>query len=207
MDNSIFENGRKLPIVEDFYTLQGEGYHAGKPAYFVRIGGCDVGCMWCDTKFSWNPDIHPLIYVDDIIAKILNSPVKSVVVTGGEPLIYNLEYFTSVLKKNSFDTFLETSGAYLLTGSWDWVCLSPKKQSPPNESFYKNANELKVIIYDDNDFDWAEKNADLVNDSCELFLQPEWSRFEINIDKIVNYILKNPKWRISLQVHKFMHIP
>ena len=200
-------DGKTLPIVEDFYTLQGEGYHTGKPAYFIRVGGCDVGCRWCDTKFSWRADLHPLIEVDEIIDKILKTSSNAVVITGGEPLSYNLQYFTNRLKEYNIETFLETSGAYQLTGTWDWICLSPKKQNPPLENILKLANELKVIIYNQDDIFWAEKNAKKMNTDCLLFLQPEWSKYEENIEMIVEYIKKNPKWRISLQAHKFMHIP
>ncbi|NOZ45266.1 MAG: radical SAM protein [Chlorobi bacterium] len=199
--------GNKLPIVEDFYTLQGEGYHTGKPAYFLRIGGCDIGCRWCDTKFSWNADIHSLVEVDSFITKMLKTPAKAVVVTGGEPLTYNLNYLTTELKKFNIETFLETSGAYPLSGEWNWICLSPKQQNPPNGLIYSKANELKVIIFKKEDLLWAEEAALKVNKNCLLYLQPEWSRYEENISFIVDYILQNPKWSISLQSHKFMHIP
>ena len=200
-------DGTTLPIVEDFYTLQGEGYHTGKPAYFIRVGGCDVGCRWCDTKFSWRADLHPLIEVDKIINKILETPSNAVVITGGEPLSYNLDYFTNKLQEHNIETFLETSGAHQLSGIWDWICLSPKKEIPPLENILTLSNELKVIIYNQDDLLWAEKNAKKMNKDCLLFLQPEWSRYEENIEMIVEYIKKNPKWRISLQAHKFMHIP
>ncbi len=203
----MFEDGLKLPIVEDFYTIQGEGYHTGKPAYFLRIGGCDIGCRWCDTKFSWNANIHPVTEVDEIISKIKQSLAKAVVVTGGEPLSYNLTYLTTKLKKLNIETFLETSGAYKLTGIWDWICLSPKIQNPPKPDIFKIANELKMIIFKEEDLVWAEKNSRKVSDNCLLFLQPEWSKYEDNIGFIVDYVKKNLKWRISLQSHKFMHIP
>ena len=207
--NDIFENGYKLPLMEDFYTIQGEGYHTGKPAYFIRVGGCDIGCHWCDTKMSWNPDIHKLITVDEIVNKVKKLPAQAVVVTGGEPTTYNLEILTSTLKENNIQTFIETSGAYKLTGSWDWICFSPKRESHklPEQIFYAVAHELKVIIHEDADFEWAEYNAKLVNENCKLYLQPEWSKYEANIHKIVDYVKNNPKWNISLQIHKFMHIP
>jgi len=199
--------GTKLPVVEEFYTLQGEGYHTGKAAYFLRIGGCDIGCRWCDTKFSWNAKLHPVIEVEDIINRIKKSGTDSVVVTGGEPLTNDLNYLTSELRKLNIATFLETSGAYPLSGAWDWICLSPKEQIPPLPGIFKIAHELKVIIYKDEDFMWAEKNALKVNANSLLYLQPEWSRHEDYIPKIVDYIKTNSKWRISLQAHKFMHIP
>lgn len=207
--NDLFENGYKLPLMEDFYTIQGEGFHTGKPAYFIRVGGCDIGCHWCDTKMSWNPDLHKLITVDDIVNKVINLPVQAVVVTGGEPTTYNLEILTSTLKKNKIETFIETSGAYKLTGDWDWICFSPKRESQkkPESIFYDRADELKIIIHEKADFEWAEYNAKLVNKKCKLYLQPEWSTYEANIHDIVDYVKNNPKWNISLQIHKFMHIP
>ncbi len=199
--------GEYLPLVEQFYTLQGEGYHTGKAAYFIRIGGCDIGCRWCDSKISWSPDIHRMVSVDEILAKVLETPARSVVVTGGEPSLYNLKPLCDKLKKHKIETFLETSGAYTLTGTWDWICLSPKRNVHPDENIYQKANELKVIVYEDDDFLWAENCARRVPESCLLFLQPEWSRFAINIDKIVDYAKNNPKWMVSLQSHKFMKIP
>ena len=203
----IFENGNKLPLMEDFYTIQGEGYHTGKPAYFIRVGGCDIGCSWCDTKSSWNPAIHKLIDINEIVNKVIKLPVQAVVVTGGEPSTYNLEPLTTLLKKHSIETFLETSGAYNYTGMWDWVCFSPKKHHKPQKVFYDKADELKIIIQDISDFEWAEYNSKLVNKNCKLYLQPEWSMYERNILNIVDYVKANPKWNISLQIHKFMHIP
>ncbi len=202
-----FEQGQKLPLVEAFYTIQGEGYHTGKPAFFVRLGGCDVGCSWCDTKFSWNPDLHPLIGIDDIIATILESNPDSVVVTGGEPLTYNLDIFCRELKRRGLKTFLETSGAYPISGEWDWICLSPKKNSPPVPGIMEIADELKQIIQTPEDFVWAEENASKVKQDCKLFLQPEWSSYEHIIPDIVEYAKENTRWSISLQAHKFMHIP
>ncbi len=193
--------------MEEFYTIQGEGYHTGKPAYFIRLGGCDIGCSWCDTKLSWNPELHKLVEVEEIAIKAGTYPAKAVVVTGGEPLAYNLDFLCSELKKFNVKTFLETSGAYILSGEWDWICLSPKKQNPPIHEIYAKANELKVIILSDNDFQWAEKNAKQVNKSCKLYLQPEWSRYKKIIPAIVEYVKNNPKWNISLQSHKFMNIP
>ena len=199
--------GTKLPLVEEFFSLQGEGYHAGKAAYFIRLGGCDVGCSWCDSRFSWNPEIHPMIAADSIIANVVKSGTDSVVVTGGEPLMWNLDYLCEGLKKNNVNTYIETSGAYPISGKWDWICLSPKRNMPPVPEICKITDELKVIIQDRNDFEWAEKFHRMVNDNCRLFLQPEWSRFERIIPEIVEYIKENPIWRISLQIHKYMHIP
>ena len=206
-DIKIFEDGKKLPLMEEFYTIQGEGYHTGKPAYFIRLGGCDIGCSWCDTKLSWNPELHKLVEVEEIAMKAGTYPAKAVVVTGGEPLIYNLDFLCSELKKFNIKTFIETSGPYKLSGEWDWICLSPKKQNPPLPEIYAKANELKVIILSDNDFQWAEKNAKQVNKSCKLYLQPEWSRYKKIIPSIIEYVKNNPKWNISLQSHKFMNIP
>ena len=199
--------GRKLPLVEEFFSLQGEGYQTGRAAYFIRLGGCDVGCSWCDSRFSWNPDLHPLVEADTIIGHVIDSGTDSVVVTGGEPLMWNLDYLCTQLKGKSINTFIETSGAYKLSGVWDWICLSPKKNMPPELNICKMAHELKVIIQNKNDFEWAEKYRKLVNEDCRLFLQPEWSRFQIIIPEIVEYVQKNPVWRVSLQSHKYMHIP
>lgn len=200
-------SGLKLPLVEEFFTLQGEGYHTGKAAYFIRIGGCDVGCSWCDSKYSWNPDLHPMTDTDEIIRNVLNSGTDSVVVTGGEPLMWNLDYLCTKLRSNNINTFIETSGAYPLSGQWDWICLSPKKKMPPTGNICEVADELKVIIQGRDDFDWAEKYRSLVSSDCRLFLQPEWSRFRQVIPEIVEYVKKNPVWRVSLQSHKYMHIP
>lgn len=206
-ESDVGSNGMKLPLVEEFFSLQGEGYHTGKAAYFIRLGGCDVGCSWCDSKFSWNPDIHPLVDANLIIDHVLKSGTDSVVVTGGEPLMWNLDYLCDGLKNKNISTFIETSGAYTLSGKWDWICLSPKRNMPPLVEICSKADELKVIIQETKDFEWAEKYKGMVNDKCRLFLQPEWSRFKSIISEIVEYIKKNPEWRISLQAHKYMHIP
>lgn len=203
----LFEKGELLPLVEEFYTLQGEGFHTGKAAYFMRIGGCDVGCAWCDTKFSWNPALHPLISTLQFVKNASKFPAKAVVVTGGEPTTYNLSFLTKELKKRKIKTFLETSGVYNLTGEWDWICLSPKKQAPPINEYFNKANELKVIINKEIDLNWAEECSAKVNNKCKLYLQPEWSQYKVMTDKIVEYIKKNTKWSISLQAHKFMKIP
>jgi organic radical activating enzyme len=193
--------------MEEFYSLQGEGYNTGKPAYFIRIGGCDVGCRWCDVKESWNRDLHPAKNVDDVVENAAQQPAKAVVITGGEPLLYNLDYLCTKLKDNNISTYLETSGSAKLSGNWDWICLSPKKNAPPIAKILDNANELKMIICSPDDFLWAEENSELVNKDCLLYLQPEWSTSKVMIQKIVDYILINPKWRISLQAHKYMRIP
>jgi organic radical activating enzyme len=206
-DSNLIPDGGKLPLVEEFFSLQGEGYHTGKAAYFIRLGGCDVGCSWCDSRFSWNPDLHPMVETESIIDRITKSGTDSVVVTGGEPLMWNLDYLCSGLKEKNIRTYIETSGAYPLSGEWDWICLSPKKNMPPVNEICIVADELKVIILDKTDFEWAEKYRKRVNSKCRLFLQPEWSRFETIIPEIVEYVKRNSIWRISLQVHKYMHIP
>ncbi|MCB0805101.1 MAG: 7-carboxy-7-deazaguanine synthase QueE [Bacteroidales bacterium] len=203
----LLEKGLALPLMEEFYTIQGEGFHTGKPAWFTRIGGCDVGCSWCDVKESWNAATWPLTPTDEIIKKIVDCPAGAVVVTGGEPLMYNLAYLCSEVKKHNITTFLETSGSHQLTGEWDWICLSPKKFSPPLEEIYQKADEYKVIIQSKGDFAWAEKNIHRLRSNCRLYLQPEWSRAEAIMEDIVDYVKANPKWNISLQSHKYMHIP
>lgn len=200
-------DGNTLPIVEEFYTIQGEGYHTGKAAYFIRIGGCDIGCSWCDTKFSWNASIHPVIPIESIINNVLSCGADSVVVTGGEPLMWNLEPLCTGLHAKGIRTFLETSGAYPLSGEWDWIALSPKKGMPPLDDIWESADELKVIIQNGTDFADAERYSLNVKKDCRLFLQPEWSRYNILIGEITEYVKKNTKWVVSLQSHKFMHIP
>ena len=206
-EKTVLTDIDQLPVVEEFFSLQGEGFHTGKAAYFIRLGGCDIGCNWCDSRFSWNPDIHPVVETKTIIDRVIDSGADSVVITGGEPLMWNLDFLCNGLKKNNISTFLETSGAYSLSGQWDWICVSPKKNMPPVTEMCKVADELKVIIQDRNDFEWAEKYKGMVKDTCKLFLQPEWSRFDTVVPEIVEYIKENPEWRISLQVHKYMHIP
>jgi len=206
MKNAL-DSGLRLPLIEEFYSVQGEGYHTGKPSYFIRLGGCDIGCQWCDSKFSWNYRVHHLTDINTIISNAAGLPSRSVVVTGGEPARYNLQPLTAGLKKRGIITFIETSGSFVLTGEWDWICLSPKHQSPPLDEYYQKAGELKIIIQDADDLPWAEKNAGLVNETCRLYLQPEWSKYKDIIPVIVGYVKNNPKWSISLQIHKFMHIP
>ncbi len=203
----LFEKGRKVPLVEEFYTIQGEGFHTGKPAYFIRIGGCDVGCSWCDTKYSWNPELHPPVEVDTVVERAAQFPAASVVVTGGEPLMVNLDYMTGKLKDRKITTYLETSGAHPLTGRWDWICLSPKKNAPPVGDIHQKADELKVIIAGTEDFQWAEENAAKVSSSCHLFLQPEWSVSREILPDVIAYVKNHPEWSVSLQAHKYMRIP
>ncbi len=193
--------------MEDFYTVQGEGEYQGYAAYFIRLAGCDVGCVWCDVKESWDATKHPIVEVDEIVRRAKESGCNIAVVTGGEPAHYNLIELTTQLRKAGLRTHMETSGAYEISGDWDWVCLSPKKFREPVISSYPIAHELKVVIYNKSDFKWAEEHAVKVSDRCVLFLQPEWSRENEMIPLIVNYIKKNPRWRISLQVHKYMNIP
>lgn len=206
-DIDLFQGGRMLPLMEEFYSLQGEGFYTGKASYFIRIGGCDIGCSWCDSKRSWNAERHPLVEVDEIIGRVVESPCDSLLVTGGEPSLYDLNYLSDKANENGIMLYLETSGAYPLTGEWNWICLSPKAQSPPLPEYYTKAHELKVIISDIHDFKWAEETAGLVNKDCHWFLQPEWSRKDAMTPAIINYIKENPKWRISIQTHKVWGIP
>ncbi len=211
-----------LPLMEAFYTLQGEGYHAGKAAYFIRLGGCDVGCHWCDVKESWPAEAHPRVSVANIVAEAAKYPARLAVITGGEPLMHNLNELTQALQEAGFQTNIETSGAHPLSGTWDWICFSPKKFKKPYSSNAKHgvalegvaslsvaaqAHELKVIIYNKSDFEFAEEHAALVGKDCVLLLQPEWSRVQEMTPLIVEYVKNNPQWRISLQTHKYMDIP
>jgi organic radical activating enzyme len=193
--------------MEQFYTIQGEGNNTGKAAYFIRIGGCDVGCHWCDVKESWDANIHPLTPINEIINDVCSYPAKSVVITGGEPLQYNLSALTTQLKEQKIETFIETSGAYPLTGTWDWICLSPKKTMPPKDEIYNNAHELKIIVYNKHDFEWAKQEAEKVNEKCIMYLQPEWSKRNEMMPLIVDFVKEKTNWRVSLQSHKYMNIP
>jgi organic radical activating enzyme len=201
------DKGIVLPIMEAFYTIQGEGFHTGTPSYFIRIGGCDVGCHWCDVKESWNEMLHPATSVNNIIEETLKYPSDTVIITGGEPLIWNLDFLTSQLKSHNKQTHVETSGAYPITGKWDWICLSPKKTKSPLAEVYKKANELKVIIYNRDDFNFAIEEAEKVSENCKLYLQPEWSKKDKVTSLIIDFVMKNPKWKISLQTHKYLNIP
>ena len=202
-----FCGGRRLPLVEDFYTIQGEGFHSGKPAYFIRLGGCDVGCSWCDAKYTWNPLSHPLVDTDEIVERAASFEAQAIVITGGEPLIYPLDYLTERLHAHGLEIFLETSGSHPLSGQFDWICLSPKRKQPPLAEAFAAASELKVIIETEEDLRWAEECAAKVGERCMLFMQPEWSRSEQMTPTIVEYVKAHPQWNISIQIHKFMHIP
>jgi 7-carboxy-7-deazaguanine synthase len=196
-----------LPVMEDFYTIQGEGSYQGSAAYFIRLGGCDVGCVWCDVKESWDASAHPQVHVQDIVAKTKSSGTRIAVITGGEPAMYDLSVITESLRNNGIRTHIETSGVYPLTGKWDWICFSPKKFKAPHPSIFATANELKIIIYNKSDFAWAEEFAARVNADCKLFLQPEWSREKEMLPLIIDFVKQNPSWELSLQIHKYMNIP
>lgn len=198
--------GLLLPLMEEFYTIQGEGYHKGTAAYFIRLGGCDVGCHWCDVKESWNAELHAPVMVDALVDHAATYS-KTIVITGGEPLMWTMDPLTSRLKERGLMVHIETSGAYELTGTWDWICLSPKKLKLPTPSVYEKANELKVVIYNRDDFRFAEEQAAKVNKECMLFLQPEWSKRDKMIPEIVDYVMANPQWKVSLQTHKYLNIP
>ena len=186
-NNELLDGGRLLPLVEDFYTIQGEGFHSGKPAYFIRLGGCDVGCRWCDAKYTWNPRVFPPVDVDVIVERAVGCAAQAIVITGGEPLLYPLEILTSKLRERGLEIFLETSGTHPFSGEFDWVCLSPKRQMPPLAEAFGRAHELKVIVQSVEDFAWAEENARRVGRYCRLYLQPEWSVFEDIMPEIVEY--------------------
>lgn len=203
---SRVELGELLPLMEEFYTIQGEGAHTGKAAYFIRVGGCDVGCHWCDVKESWDAAIHPPTEATQIVENA-SKYSDTVVVTGGEPLMWDMTPLTSMLKAKGMNVHIETSGAYELSGEWNWICLSPKKRMLPKPRIYNEAHELKVIIYNKSDFAFAEEHAAKVNGKCELYLQPEWSVREKMTPLIVDYVMQNPKWKISLQTHKYLNIP
>lgn len=203
---ALVDRGEMLPLMEEFYTIQGEGYYKGTAAYFVRIGGCDVGCHWCDVKESWNADLHPPTATEKIVENALKYS-DTVVVTGGEPLTWDMTKLTAGLKNKGAKTHIETSGAYKLTGAWDWICLSPKKIKLPTEEIYSVANELKVIVYNKDDLRFAEEQAAKVSENCILYLQPEWSKRDKVIPLIVAYVMQNPKWKVSLQTHKYLNIP
>ena len=197
----------ELPVMEHFYTLQGEGFHQGRAAYFIRLGGCDVGCVWCDVKDSWDAEKHPKYNIDYLISKVENTAAKMVVITGGEPLMHNLDALTKALQSKGFETNIETSGAHPLSGSWDWICLSPKKFKAPLPEILLFANELKIVVFNKSDFDWAEEYAAKVSPNCKLFLQPEWDKAAIVTPLIIAYIKANPKWELSLQIHKYINVP
>lgn len=193
--------------MEHFYTLQGEGFHQGKAAYFIRLGGCDVGCVWCDVKDSWDASKHPQLEIGFLKTQVLATPAKIVVITGGEPLMYDLDELTESFQSAGLHTHIETSGAYPLSGSWNWICLSPKKFKAPVPENLPQADELKVIIFNQSDFDWAMKYAKLVGPSCKLYLQPEWDKAAEMTPQIIDFIKNHPEWELSLQIHKYIDVP
>ena len=201
------KEGLYLPLMEAFHTIQGEGFFSGKPAFFLRIGGCDVGCQWCDVKESWDPSKHKLTSVQSIVDEIKKYNTNTVVITGGEPLMWDLSYLTKSLKSLSYQIHLETSGAYPLSGDFDWICLSPKKNKPALKEIKPISNELKVIINSQRDLLWAEKQRYLLSSDCKLYLQPEWSKRDKILPFITDYVMKNSDWKISLQAHKYMNMP
>lgn len=205
--HTTLSKGLELPVMESFYTIQGEGGNTGQAAYFIRLGGCDVGCVWCDVKESWDAAAHPKYSIDVLVKEAEAHPAKLVVITGGEPAMYNLEPLTELLLDKKLKPCIETSGAHEVTGTWHWICFSPKKFKAPVQSVYDQAHELKVVVYHPSDFKWAEEHAAKVNGTCELYLQPEWSKADQMMPLIVEYVKANPQWRISLQTHKFLDIP
>lgn len=206
-DSAALDGGRLLPVAEDFYTVQGEGRYAGTPAYFVRLGGCDVGCDWCDAKYAWSPALFPPVGVGEVVGRVTACGAQTVVVTGGEPLLYPLEPLTSALTGLGVRIHLETSGSHPFSGRFDWVCLSPKRRRPPLDEAFARADELKVVVACEEDFAWAEHNAARVGEGCLLYLQPEWSVAEKVMPAIVEYVKAHPRWNISVQTHKYMQIP
>jgi len=196
-----------LPVMEAFYTLQGEGFHQGRAAYFIRLGGCDVGCFWCDVKESWDAAKHPLKTIEEIVDEAKKFPAQLVVITGGEPLMHNLNALTATLKEKGYEVNVETSGAYPLSGTWDWICLSPKKFKAPLPGILPFASELKVVIFHPSDFAWAEKYAASVSSTCKLYLQPEWDKASTMTPLIIEYIKEHPQWELSLQIHKYINVP
>ena len=196
-----------VPVMEAFYTVQGEGYHQGKAAYFIRLGGCDVGCVWCDVKESWNAASHPRLPICDIVQEALRYPGRLAVITGGEPLMHNLAPLTHNLHAAGFQTHIETSGSHPLSGELDWICLSPKKFKAPLPEVTARANELKVVIYNKTDFAWAETWAAQVAPQCKRYLQPEWTRAAAMVPLIISYIKEHPEWELSLQIHKYINVP
>lgn len=197
----------ELPLMEHFYTLQGEGYYTGSAAYFVRLGGCDVGCVWCDVKESWDASKHQQVGIATIVECVKLANAKMAVITGGEPLLHQLDALTKLLKENGISTNIETSGSSALSGYWDWICVSPKKFKAPLPEVVAKANELKVVVFNKSDLEWAEKYAAMVSETCILYLQPEWDKATTVMPLIIDYVKQNPKWKISLQTHKYLNIP
>ena len=202
----VVDMNQKLPIMEMFYSIQGEGKYSGRPAVFIRLGGCDVGCHWCDVKESWNAEAHPETSITDIITYVRSTGAKFVVITGGEPGMYDLTHLTHALHDDEIEVAIETSGVYELKGAFDWICFSPKKFKAPHASIYDTANELKVIVFHNSDLKWAEEHAEKVNTECKLYLQPEWDKRDTNTDLIIDYIKTNQHWNISLQTHKYIGV-
>ena len=196
-----------LPLMESFYTLQGEGFHTGRAAYFLRLGGCDVGCVWCDVKESWPAEAHPKVEINDMVKQALEHPGRLAVITGGEPLMYNLDELTSALQDGGFETNIETSGAYPLSGHWDWICISPKKFKAPLPEVLAAAHEFKMVVYHKSDLDWMQQFLPYLSACCKLYLQPEWSKADDILPLLIEFTKQNPAWRISLQTHKFLNIP
>ena len=196
-----------LPLMEHFYTIQGEGYHSGRAAYFLRLGGCDVGCVWCDVKDSWDAGIHPQVSIGLMKTLVKDAGAQMAVITGGEPLMHDLNNLTQSLQAADIETNIETSGSHPLSGSWNWICVSPKKFKPPLLDVLQKAHELKIVVFNKSDFDWAEKHAKLVGSDCKLYLQPEWDNASDMLPQIITYVKQNPQWKISLQTHKFLNIP
>ncbi len=197
----------QYPVMEMFYSLQGEGYHQGKAAYFIRLAGCDVGCVWCDVKESWDASKHPVLSIEEIVSSALAHPGRLAIITGGEPLLYNLDALTTALKKAGFEINMETSGSSPMSGNWDWVCLSPKKFKAPLTESIAAASELKVVIFNKHDFEWAETYAQQVPASCKLYLQPEWDKANEMMPSIIDYVKTHPKWELSAQLHKYIQVP
>lgn len=195
------------PVMEHFYTLQGEGRYSGTAAYFIRLGGCDVGCVWCDVKESWDADVHPKMTVEALVKEVSNHPGNLVVITGGEPAMYDLTALVEELKAAGKYVAIETSGAHPLTGNVDWYTFSPKKFKAPVTEAYSKASELKVVIFHSSDFAWAEEHARNVSEDCRLYLQPEWSKQERLLPELIEYVKQHPKWTVSLQTHKYLQIP
>ena len=200
-------NGDLLPIMEHFYTIQGEGNNTGRAAYFIRLGGCDVGCVWCDVKESWEAAKHPVMHARQLVEAAMQHPARLAVITGGEPLMYNMNALTDILKEHGFEVAAETSGAHPFSGTWDWICFSPKKFKTPLDVWYQKAHELKVIVYNKHDLPWAEEHRAKMHANAVCFLQPEWDKHEEMLPLIIQYVKENPAWRISLQTHKYLNIP
>jgi len=207
MTQTINTDQEMLPVMEHFYTIQGEGYHQGRAAYFIRLGGCDVGCVWCDVKDSWDAAKHPQLNIETLVSTVKKTPAKLIVITGGEPLMHNLEELTEELHLAGLKTHIETSGAYPLSGSWDWICVSPKKFKAPLPDILPLAHELKIVVFNTSDFGWAEKYAARVSSPCKLYLQPEWDHAYEMTPLIIDYIKAHPQWELSLQIHKFIQVP